>query len=160
MNIIAIDPGTEKSAILRWDGKTVWDARIAANDDVLAMLYHPPANALLAIEMVACYGMAVGKDTFETVVWVGRFIQRAQDQLVPHRKVYRLQVKMHHCHDSRAKDANIRQALIDKYGPPGTKKAPGLTYGISSHLWAAFAVATFITESEKIAQQQPNLIAV
>jgi hypothetical protein len=42
---------------------------------------------------------------------------------------------------------NVRQALLDKYGAPGTKKAPGLTYGISSHVWAAFALATYYTEN-------------
>jgi hypothetical protein len=43
----------------------------------------------------------------------------------------------------RAKDANIRQALIDKLGAVGTKKAPGPLYGISGHLWAALAVADY-----------------
>jgi len=46
----------------------------------------------------------------------------------------------------RAKDANIRQALIDRYGPGkdkaiGQKKTPGPLYGFKSHEWAALAVA-------------------
>jgi len=43
----------------------------------------------------------------------------------------------------RAKDANIRQALLDLIGPQGTKKTPGPTYGIKSHTWAALAVAVY-----------------
>ena len=42
-------------------------------------------------------------------------------------RVKRSAVKLHQCGSNRAKDANVRQALIDKMGPPGTKKAPGPT---------------------------------
>jgi hypothetical protein len=45
----------------------------------------------------------------------------------------------------KAKDANIRQALIDIYGGNdkaiGNKKTPGPLYGIKGDLWAALAVA-------------------
>jgi hypothetical protein len=47
----------------------------------------------------------------------------------------------------RAKDANIRQALIDKIGPQGTKAQPGPTYGIKSHSWAALAVAVYAAQN-------------
>jgi hypothetical protein len=57
--------------------------------------------------------------------------------------VYRNAVKLHICGTPRAKDPNIRQALIDKYGAPGTKKNPGPTYGVSSHLWSALAIADY-----------------
>ena len=40
--------------------------------------------------------------------------------------------------------ANIRQALLDLIGPQGTKKAPGPTYGVRSHEWAALAVAVTV----------------
>jgi hypothetical protein len=48
----------------------------------------------------------------------------------------------------KAKDANIRQALIDKIGPQGTKKDPGPTYGISKDVWSALAIA--VTHTAKI----------
>lgn len=144
MNVLAIDPGTEESAIVQWDGTKIIAAEIMPNQ---AMLYHLERTirmgTLLAIEMVASYGMPVGKEVFETVFWIGRFYQAWDNEAI---RVFRLDVKRHHCHDTRAKDANIRQVLIDKYGPPGTKKAPGITYPLKSHLWSAFAIATYVTE--------------
>jgi hypothetical protein len=52
-------------------------------------------------------------------------------------------VKLHLCNSPRAKDGNVRQALIDRVGPQGTKKGQGPTYGIKSHEWAALAVAVY-----------------
>lgn len=101
-----------------------------------------------AIEMIASYGMAVGKETFETVFWIGRFWE-AMPAVLKH-KVYRQEEKLHLCHTVRAKDANIRQALIDRYGKPGTKNHPGITYGISKDIWAALAVAVTYMETEGI----------
>jgi hypothetical protein len=56
---------------------------------------------------------------------------------------------MHHCGNMRAKDKNIIQALKDKYGEKGTKADPGFFYGISSHVWQAFAVAAYVAEGGK-----------
>jgi hypothetical protein len=58
-------------------------------------------------------------------------------------RVFRKDVKLHLCNSPRAKDANVRQALLDRLGPQGTKKAPGPTYGVKSHEWAALAVAVY-----------------
>lgn len=53
----------------------------------------------------------------------------------------RLDVKIHLCKTAKAKDANIRQALIDRFGYPGTKHHPGVLYGVKTHCWAALGVA-------------------
>lgn len=136
---LAIDPGPVSSAAIWMDGDTIIDKDIFDNSGLLAVIRtrHIAINHL-AIEMIASYGMAVGKDVFETCVWIGRFIEACQR---PHTKVYRKDVKMHLCGSTRAKDGNIRQALIDRFGPPGTKKNPGKLYGISKDLWSALAVA-------------------
>lgn len=148
--IIAIDPGTTESAFVVWDGQKIYQRGILPNAQVLALLRADRTfdDGDLCIEMIASYGMAVGKEVFQTVLWIGRFSEAwAQSAQREARLIYRQEVKLHHCHSARAKDGNIRQALIDKYGAPGTKKAPGLTYGISSHLWSAFAIATYISET-------------
>ena len=147
--IMGIDPGPEFSAAVLWnpiinkitfktercpmtDKKNKWK-----NERLLNKLYFED----IAIEMVDCFGMPVGKDIFSTVLWVGRFWQKAESNNVNLHLVYRKQVKINLCHSVRAKDSNIRQALIDRFGLPGTKKNPGLTYGLAADLWQAFAVA-------------------
>jgi len=137
--ILAIDPGTTESGwVYFWRGKVV-GAGVMPNDDLLKMVAESGAD-ILAIEMIASYGMAVGKEVFETCVWIGRFQQTWRSPKSV-RLVYRKDVKLHLCGTPRAKDGNIRQALIDKLGPPGKKAAPGPTYGVSSHAWAALGVA-------------------
>jgi hypothetical protein len=93
--------------------------------------------------MIACYGMPVGAEVFETCVWIGRFLQRWEG---PYSLVYRREVKLHLCDSARAKDANVRQALIDRFGPGkqkaiGLKASPGPLFQIKADLWAALGVA-------------------
>lgn len=82
------------------------------------------------IEMIASYGMAVGKEVFETCVWIGRFRQIAESQDIEAKYIYRKDEKMNLCHSMKAKDSNIRQALIDRFGEVGTKKKPRLVLWI------------------------------
>lgn len=141
--IFAIDPGPKSSGwVLLQDGRVV-DSGVAENFDVLPWVREGQGADLLAIEMVESFGMAVGRDVFETVRWVGRFQQAWRDPEAV-RLVYRKQVKLHLCGTMKAKDPNIRQALIDRIGDRGTKKAPGPTYGVVSHAWSALAVAATV----------------
>ena len=98
-------------------------------------------TAHVVCEQIASFGMAVGAEVFETCVWTGRFWQHAERHGMDFSRVKRMEVKMHLCHSARAKDGNIRQALIDRLGPPGKKKSPGVTFGITKDQWAALAVA-------------------
>lgn len=139
MTILALDPGPVNSAFVLWDGHRIVDAAHWPNADIRQVVIGRDYD-LLAIEMIASYGMAVGREVFETCVWIGRFAEIARQ---PVQLVYRKDVKLHLCQSPRAKDANIRQALIDRLGPQGTKKNPGPTYGMRSHLWAALAVALY-----------------
>ena len=147
--ILAIDPGTTQSAFCWYERGATPKAGILSNDEMISVITdcgYPTLNVV--IEMIASYGMAVGKEVFETVRWVGRF---QQAHIYPEQVnfVYRKEVKMHLCHSMKAKDANIRQALIDKIGPQGTKKAPGPTYGLAKDMWAALAVAVTFDELKR-----------
>ena len=111
------------------------------------------------VEMIQSFGMGVGAEVFETAVWIGRFCERLDRKMVhPVARVYRMEEKMHICHDSKAKDSNIRIALIDRFARHdfkfgrGTKKNPDFFYGFAADVWSAYAVAlTFIeTKMEEI----------
>lgn len=165
MRILAIDPGSEQSAMVVYDTDTdrpIW-SEIWANEDIVVNML-PMAGTTekpmdrLAIEMVASYGMPVGREVFETCVWIGRFMQawpRYKSQTTIER-IFRKDVKMHLCHSMRATDANIRAALLDRFGPGkdkavGTKKNPGPLFGIKKDLWAALAVA--VTYSDQHSEE-------
>lgn len=148
MRVLAVDPGSEESA---WcyleDGKPT-GAHKAPNADVLEVLseHDPEQYDVLAVEMIASYGMAVGREVFDTCVWIGRFIQMWESHGGKYRLVYRREVKLHLCESSKANDSNIRAAIIDRYGPGkaraiGRKASPGPLYGISGDQWSALAVA-------------------
>lgn len=141
MKILSVDPGTDESGWVILDGVKVLASGIAANDQMLHQVKVEGYSDidLLVIEMIASYGMSVGREVFETCVWVGRFQQawRSPDDV---KLIYRRDVKLHLCGTTKAKDANVRQALIDLLGPQGKKSTPGPTYGVKSHAWAALGV--------------------
>ena len=146
--ILAIDPGTEQSGYCVFDGTRPRQSGVASNQQMLADLRQwPDVGDVLAIEMVASYGMPVGREVFETVRWIGRFQQAWRDPEAV-RLIYRRDVKLHLCGSMRAKDPHVWQALIDKLGPIGTKACPGPLYGVKSHARSALAVAVTAAETK------------
>lgn len=146
--LLAIDPGTTHSGYVVIDDGGVQLSGVAENGEMFELIAAHGSN--IAIEMIASYGMAVGREVFETCLWIGRFMQAAGPDHV--RLVYRKDVKLHLCGSPRAKDANIRQALIDRWGGKaeavGNVKKPGPLYGVKSHAWAALGVAVTALETK------------
>ncbi len=146
--IIAIDPGTTQSGWVTLDDGRVTDSGVTANGELVERLaglsgyiLHGYARpVVLAIERFEARGMPISEDSIETVLWTGRFRQ-AWHSPEEVRMIRRSEVKLALCGTTRAKDANVRQAVIDRLGPPGTKKQPGPTHGVTSHAWQALAVA-------------------
>ena len=141
--ILALDPGNIQSACVLIDTGTLkpLSAQILTNAEMLTLIESCTDKAAtdFVIEMVASYGMAVGETVFETAFWIGQFYAAAR-QYNTRCRLTRMDVKMNLCHSSRARDCNIRQALIDRFGIVGTKKAPGWFYGFKADMWAAYAV--------------------
>ena len=153
MRILALDPGNEETgyAVISLPEFHLHEFGKVDNGEMMARLpmlaYHCDE---VAIEMVACYGMAVGKSVFETCVWIGRFIEALGGR---YSFVYRKDEKLCLCGTVKAKDTNVRQALIDRYAKfdftsgKGTKNNPDTFYGVKSDVWAAIAVG--VTHYEK-----------
>jgi hypothetical protein len=152
--LLAIDPGPTKSAWLLYVRVAGgWEPRAFStwpNELVLAGIVDPRRFSTyyladeLVIEKVESFGMAVGAEVFETVYWSGRFHQAALP--LPVDRIGRKAVKIHLCGSMRAKDPNIRQALIDRFSTRaqpaiGKKASPGPLYGVSADVWSALAVA-------------------
>lgn len=144
--IVAVDPGYQRSALVVFDGAKVLEQLLAPNAEVLNRLqWHigPIRDQVLVVEEMEGFGVAVGKEVFETCFWSGRFVEA---WMGPFDRVTRRAVKLHLCGHARAKDPNIRTALLDRFGPGkeravGTRQRPGPLYGIAKDLWSALAVA-------------------
>lgn len=149
--LLAIDPGNEFSAYCLIDMETYIPFKFGKvkNEVLKEYLQSPEFSDIcsnnymyFAIEMIASYGMAVGQTVFETCVWIGRYIEL---MCSPYTFIYRKDVKMNLCGSMKAKDSNIRQALIDRFGEVGTKNKQGFFYGFKADIWSAYAVGvTFI----------------
>lgn len=144
--LLAIDPGPEQSAFVEWHGGALVEFGKVDNGEMLARCWRPrdpAAEHHLAIEMIASYGMPVGREVFDTCVMIGRYLEAWGPE---HTLVYRREVKLHLCGSAKGKDSNVRQALIDRFGPGrpraiGTARARGPLYGVSKDAWAALGVA-------------------
>ena len=160
MNILAIDPGSTESAycIMNDEYKPLWSAK-RDNDELLTrlpVLINGYNVEYVVIEMIASYGMKVGQEVFDTCVWIGRFQERCENRghdFVSVKFVFRKDVKMNLCGSMRAKDSNIRQALIDRFGVVGIKSKPGWFYGFKKDIWSAGGVAvTFLDKLKESAK--------
>jgi hypothetical protein len=158
MSVLAIDPGNVESAyvLIAGDRRPIEFGKLP-NAELLAGLRYGPLGSRAdhhAIEMITSYGMSVGAEVFATCVWIGRFYEAIDRNVHEPILTARLPVKLHHCRDSRAKDSNIRQALVDRFAPgqpnhgKGTKAAPGWFYGFRSDVWQAYALAVYVADED------------
>lgn len=162
MRILCIDPGTTDSAYVVWDtDKGITGFGWVPNRELLDMIRQQKPTMFKSakkcvIEMVACYGMPVGADTFDTVRWIGRFEEAwSQITATDAEMIKRPEVGLELCNSRRAKDPHVAQALRDRFGEKGTKKAPGFFYGVSGHVWQAFAVGVAWADIQRIAAWEP-----
>jgi hypothetical protein len=153
MKILAIDPGCDESAYILMDEnyKPIEFGKVP-NHDILQLIDEMSLDVKqVVIEMIASYGMAVGKEVFDTCVWIGRFRQ-ACDHIFRTKVdyIYRKDVKLNLCGQAKAKDSNIIQALKDRFGDKGTQKAKGWFYGFKKDIWQAYAVGvTYLDKQEE-----------
>lgn len=165
MRIMTIDPGTTESAYARMSITNGFiDLGHTAKIENERLVNRINADALV-IEMIKSYGNAMGDTTIETCVWIGRFIQTFKT-LNPGGKLFlipRKTIVTELCKNPKAKDSNVRQAVIDyfraftsddllgagKEPMIGTNKKPGPLYEVSKDMWSAIAVGIAWHEIEK-----------
>jgi len=141
--ILSIDPGNIQSGfvILNENLKPVTFGKIDNEDLIDIVGVQAQLQKYVVIEMIANMGMAaVGTSIFETCIWIGRFKERALMMGKETNYIYRREEKINLCGSMKAKDKNIRQALIDRFGPVGKKDSKGWFYGVSRDIWSAVAV--------------------
>lgn len=161
--VIAIDPGPEESACVLWDGSRIISHGNYSNHELVHALefwniespkWGGTAKEIhCAIEQIRGFGVMAGNGLFDTCHWTGRFLQAFgadRTTLVP-RKV----AAAHVCGTGGiSKDQFVREAIIARFGGKdvavGKKKSPGVLYGLSSHTWAAFAVALYWIDSNTL----------
>ena len=160
--IFAVDPGTDDSGYCGAFGsdlKPVMHGKIPNSDlyseirDAADMCVRTGKSLHVVIEMIASYGMPVGREVFDTCVWIGRLAEFSERIGASVSFVYRQEEKQYICHSSKANDNTIRQALIDRFAykvrnkGKGTKDAPGWFYGFKADIWQAYAV--LVTYADK-----------
>jgi hypothetical protein len=157
MKLLAIDPGTTESGfvVLDTDTKKVLDFGKINNENMRGKVAGASAQSIghMVIEQIKSYGNAMGDSTIETCVWIGRFIECWYDvkyTLIPRKTVCGVI-----CRNAKAKDSNIRRAVLDRYleiTPPselgggnepviGVKSKPGPLFGVSADVFSALALA-------------------
>lgn len=127
--LLAIDPGNEESAfvILTDDGDPLSYGKVNNEELIEALdggdvLFDTrgregwQAFDCVAIEFPQPRGQLSSRQLFDTIFWIGRFFATLNKRPLEVYFVDRKDVKMTLCENPRAKDANIRQALIDRYG--------------------------------------------
>lgn len=151
--ILAIDPGTHRSAWLVLAGARPTSFGKVDNDDLVAMLRGDrglrPDPDVLVIEEITSYGTRpVGRETFHTMRQAGRF----EEALHGVTTVYLSRGSVARHFGARG-DAGVRAAVIDRFGGKdaaiGRKAVPGPLYGIHADVWSALALAIAWQEGAK-----------
>jgi len=166
-----VDPGTDKSGFVLFDNI---DKRVIFSDDLrneiilsilriegdFPMIPNVETWEIFFVEDIESMGLVVGNSIFQTVKWIGRFIEayeystkkKAVGILRGDEKITLCGAKTFVNPKTGSRkavtDANIKSAVIERFLPlgggkipqVGTKKEPGPLYGVKGHCWQALAV--------------------
>lgn len=148
--VFAIDPGPRQStfAAVEFTGKKkLLDNAIeimsvgALDNEEMVNQVRAMYGFHMVCEEMKFYGMQAGAECFDTARWSGHFERVCKDRGTELVLMPRQVIKSYVCFTVKAGDKQVRDALIMRYGEPGTKKSPGPLFGISGHSWAALACA-------------------
>jgi hypothetical protein len=163
--LLAIDPGPTTC------GLVVYDPGAQRVTSAHAELVWPDVRRLLSDHLLSGAGVVCERtqagppstDVVRTTEVVGRVMEACDHLRMPLELVYRREVLATLGVSARgSKDALVRAALIDLHSTSkalavGTRRAPGPLYGVTSHAWAALALAVTanLRNGAKYAQHCP-----
>jgi hypothetical protein len=152
--LVAIDPGPVTSGLVVYDtvGRRVLSAHaeLAWVDVRRALVDHKLDHDVIGVVCERTQAGPPSTDVVRTTEVVGRVLEACDNLSLPLELLYRREVLAGLGVSARGpKDALVRSALIDLHGTSralaiGTRRAPGPLYGVTSHAWAALALAVTI----------------
>lgn len=149
--ILAIDPGSERSAWVLLDGDRIDDHGYADNEHVVDYIRAVRGQlATVVIETIEPWGGFTGPPALETMRWVGRFEQASWPTpatLVKRSDVLRV-LGIGRLPSGQAQAA-ARACLIERWGGGNPAKRGHPLTGIVSHRWSALAVGVAWQEGER-----------
>jgi hypothetical protein len=159
MIVFAIDPGSERSAYCVIDADTLRPLENGNVENNMLLeyigLWRFDTGDHAVVEGIESFGMPVGAEVHNTSFWAGRFFEALiRRGINPPQRIYRHEEKLHICGTTRAKDANIRRALIDRFAQhdkatgKGTKANPDWFYGFKADEWQCYAVGLTYIETK------------
>lgn len=152
MILLCLDPGTAQTAFVVWDTElddfTGVHYRMGLPDNSVLIDKLPEILAerkvdKVAIEMIQSYGMALGKSSFITMLFIGRVMQ-VIDGFCDYALYGRPTIKGWL---GGKTDAQIRASLRERHGD--AKKGEKLE-GVKKDIWSALALAVALTENPKL----------
>lgn len=164
MIVLAIDPGSSESALVLYDAAAQRVAgKVKTSNELALVAIRGDGNAMtkaghLAIEMAESFGAKVWSQVFTTVLWTGRFVEAWTASGRPFTLVTRREVKLSVAGSPSAKDGQIRNCLVDRWGGAeraiGSKRAPGPLHGVTADCWQALAIA--VTWADRAPAQEAS----
>lgn len=161
MNILAIDPGSEKSGFVLFvpdprteDGDVVESGKLPNEQLRCRIIEHGfgPVDVAV-IEFTRPRGERPYLQLFEALWWAGRLAECLERSAVVERveRLDRITVKKHLTGKTGGKDGNdsaVIHALVDRFGGIGGRRAavglkacPGPLWGVTGDAWQALALA-------------------
>ncbi len=146
-SVIGLDPGSEHSSFVHWNGKEILNKGTHPNEELLDILIGDYCDvASIAEDIILAVERMVhitngGTAIVDTLLWAGQFYHawKGQKEFVPR---YKVTLALTGQMPSKRADKAVRDVLLARFGAPGTKKNPNpITYSLKSHLWQAFGLA-------------------
>lgn len=155
MRVLSVDAGNIQSAYIIFctEQKRVVQKGFLENEQFIEEILNSSFDEV-AIEKIVSLGAVIGSSTLDTAYTNGRIYEAIKTKFGIISNLYsRIDIKMHLCFTTRAKDANVRQALVNKFGDSSTKKNPHNTFNeledkiyFGGHFWSCLAIACYHIE--------------